>query len=225
MRTLRFLSIVVVLVGFLAACDNAEGPVDIIHGSGNVITEDRGLDGFTGVSLAGVGRLVIDQTGSDSVKITADDNFLPYIETRVQGNKLIIGIQKNIVFNDVTELVYDVTVKGIDNLELDGAGEIEVLHLDGEEWTAHLDGGGNITVSGHVARQEVEINGLGMYNAEDLASADATVEQNGAGMAVVRVSNSLDVTISGVGSVEYIGNPTVNKTVNGVGTIKRRQEL
>jgi hypothetical protein len=145
-----------------------------------------------------------------------------YIETRVRGGELIISIEENTIFNEVTELVYHVTVKAIDNLELDGAGEIEVLHLDGEEWVIHLDGGGSITVSGKVTRQEVEINGLGMYNAEDLVCQEATVEQNGAGMAVVQVSDTLDVTIDGVGSVEYIGDPTVNKTINGLGAVTQR---
>jgi hypothetical protein len=221
MRTWRFLMIGLVLAGLLMACGREAGLVEIVRGSGNVVTEERPLSGFTAVSLQGVGRLEIDQIGSESVSISADDNLLPYIETRVRGGKLIISIQENTIFNDVTELIYQVTVKSIDSLELDGAGEIEVLHLDGEKWVTHLDGGGSVTVSGKVSRQEVEINGLGMYNAEDLTCQDATVEQNGAGMAVVQVSNTLDVTIAGVGSVEYIGNPTITQSLNGLGTVKR----
>lgn len=222
MRTMRFLMIGLVFVGLLAACTTVEGPVDIVRGSGNVVTEERPLSGFTAVSLQGVGRLEIDQTGSESVSITTDDNLLPYIETRVRGSKLIISIQEKTTFNDVTELTYHVTVKTVDSLEVDGAGEIEVVHLDGEEWQTQLDGGGKITVSGKVTRQDVEINGFGVYNAEDLTCQEAKVQQNGAGMVVVQVSDQLDVTIEGVGTVEYIGYPTVTKTLNGLGTVKQR---
>lgn len=222
MRTLRFITVTLALMALLIGCSGVGGPVDIIRGSGNVVTEERPLNGFTAVSLQGLGRLEIDQTGSESVSITADDNFLPYIETRVQGSKLIIAIQDNTTFNEITDLVYHVTVKSIDNLELDGAGDIEVNHLDVEDWQVNLDGGGNINVSGKATRQEVEINGLGLYNAEDLSCQEATVQQNGAGMVVVQVSDQLDVTIDGVGSVEYIGNPTVTKTLNGLGTVKQR---
>ena len=42
------------------------------------------------------------------------------------------------------------------------------------------------------------------------------------GDAVVRVSSRLDVTISGVGSVEYIGNPQVSQDVQGTGSVERR---
>lgn len=222
MRTLRITIFMLALLGLLTACAEYGGPLNIIHGSGNVVTEVRDLSDFTAVSLQGVGRLIIDQTGSESVKITADDNLMPFIETRVQGGKLIISLQEDTTFNDITELVYHVTVKSINSLELDGAGEIEVAHLDGEAWQTQLDGGGSVTVSGKVAHQDVEINGIGVYNAEALSCQHATVEQNGAGVAVVQVSDQLDVTIEGVGSVEYIGNPTVKQTLNGLGTVKQR---
>jgi hypothetical protein len=222
MRTLRFIIITLALMGLLIGCSGEAGPVNIVRGSGNVVTEERPMSGFTAVSLQGVGRLEIDQTGSESLSITADDNFLPYIETRVRGSKLIISIQDNTTFNDVTDLVYHVTAKTIENLELDGAGDIQVNNLDTEEWQVNLDGGGNINVAGKVTRQEVEINGLGLYNAEDLSCQEAAVQQNGAGMIVVQVSDQLDVTIDGVGSVEYIGDPTVTQTLNGLGTVKQR---
>jgi hypothetical protein len=222
MRTLRLFIIVLALMGLLIGCTGVEGPVDFVRGSGNVITEDRQLSGFTSVTLQGAGRLEIDQTGSDSVTITADDNLMQYIETRVQGSELIISNSEGIAFSDISELVYHVTVETIDRLELEGAGDIVVTNLDGEEWQTILDGGGNITVSGKVTRQEVEINGLGAYNAENLECEEATVQQDGAGSVVVWVSEKLDVTINGVGSVEYIGDPEVTQTVNGLGTITKR---
>jgi len=39
----------------------------------------------------------------------------------------------------------------------------------------------------------------------------------------VNVSEALDAKVSGVGSVEYVGNPEVEKDVSGVGRVSERQ--
>lgn len=223
MKIVQFLLITLALTVLLAACaGSSSGPVKTIQGSGNVVTEMREVSDFTAVALNGVGHLIIDQTGSESLSITADDNILPAIETRVRGGKLIISIEDNTTFSHVTELTYHVTVQAIDTLELNGAGEVEVMHLDGHDWQTTLAGGGTITVSGVVDVQTAELSGAGAYNAEALQSQEATVHQSGAGMAVVQVSDRLDVTIDGLGSVEYIGNPTVKEEINGLGTVRQR---
>lgn len=223
MKISQFILITLALMVLLTACVNpSDGPIEVVQGSGNVVTETREVSGFTAVSLNGVGHLIIDQTGSESMSITADDNILPYIETRVRGRELVIGIQDNTTFNNVTELTYHVTVQTINSLELNGAGAVEVLNLDGQDWQTTLAGGGSITVSGKVDVQTAELNGAGAYNAEALQSQEATVRQNGAGMAIVQVSERLDVSIDGLGSVEYIGNPTVREEINGLGTVRQR---
>jgi hypothetical protein len=224
MRTKPVLWLILVLLTVSIACTVTRGndTAETVRGSGNVITEEREVSDFTSIALQGWGKLVIDQTGSESFSITADDNFLPYIETEVRDRELIISIPSNTMFTDITDLTYQVTVKSLDGLELTGAGDIEILHLDAEDWQVNLSGAGNITVSGEVDTQTIVISGAGGYNAEDLSSQQASIEHSGAGMAVVQVSDTLDVNISGVGSVEYIGDPTVNQTITGLGSIHQR---
>lgn len=219
---IKFVILMIALLGLFTACTNDNGPVESVRGSGNVITEGREVSGFTAVSLQGVGQLEIDQTGTESLSITADENLLPYIKTNVRGGKLIISIQGNTLFNNVTELTYHVTVETIDSIELDGAGSIEVSHLDTDDWRVNLDGTGNITASGQANKQTVEINGAGAYTADELTSQEVSVRHSGAGTAVVQVSDQLDVRIDGLGTVEYIGNPTITQTINGLGAVQQR---
>lgn len=219
---IKFVILMIALLGLFTACTNDNGPVESVRGSGNVITEGREVSGFTAVSLQGVGQLEIDQTGTESLSITADENLLPYIKTNVRGGKLIISIQGNTLFNNVTELTYHVTVETIDSIELDGAGSIEVSHLDTDDWRVNLDGTGNITASGRANKQTVEINGAGAYTADELTSQEVSVRHSGAGTAVVQVSDQLDVRIDGLGTVEYIGNPTITQTINGLGAVQQR---
>jgi hypothetical protein len=222
MKTKERLLFTMLLVSLAVACNGRIGSLKVVRGSGNVVTEERDVSGFTAVTLEGVGELSVDQTGSDSLTITADDNLLSYIKSRVSGDKLIISIESNTTFNNVSELTYQVTVASLDNLELDGFGQVTASNLSGETLSVVLNGAGDITVSGEVTRQTVEINGAGSYDAADLMSQEAVVNHSGAGKAVVQVSDQLDVTISGLGSVEYIGDPQVTEDVSGLGSVRQR---
>ncbi len=44
----------------------------------------------------------------------------------------------------------------------------------------------------------------------------------GSGSAIVNVCDVLDAKVNGIGSVEYIGDPTVNQDVSGVGAVRKR---
>jgi hypothetical protein len=65
------------------------------------------------------------------------------------------------------------------------------------------------------------ISGGGSYKARNLQSARAEVDIDGLGSASVRVSEHLGATISGGGSVEYFGDPSVDQDVSGFGHVKK----
>jgi hypothetical protein len=49
----------------------------ITRGSGQLSSESRQVSGFTKVELSGSGELKIEQTGTESLTISAEDNVLP----------------------------------------------------------------------------------------------------------------------------------------------------
>ncbi|MGB5817698.1 MAG: hypothetical protein WBI27_21110, partial [Thermoanaerobaculia bacterium] len=55
------------------------GPGAIVVGSGVTVTETRAVSGISGVSISGVGLLIIEQTGSESLTVTAEENILPLL--------------------------------------------------------------------------------------------------------------------------------------------------
>lgn len=223
MRSKVLFLTLIISAASLTACIAVGGrALNTVAGSGNVITENREVSGFTAVSLQGMGEVIIDQTGSESLSITADDNIMPYLETVVNGDTLIIRTTEEVVFTDTDALTFHVTATALDAIELAGAGSFIVNDLDTEKWEVNLPGAGSITVSGHTTEQTVTMDGAGSYFAADLESEEAVIESSGAGTAVVQVSDTLDVTINGLGSVEYIGSPTVTQEINGVGKISQR---
>ena len=83
-----------------------------------------------------------------------------------------------------------------------------------------ISGVGRIDPEGEVKTQEIQISGLGSYNAENMSSDDCRIIISGAGNAKVNVVQSLDINISGLGSVEYSGRPSVSQSVSGGGNVK-----
>lgn len=224
-KTMWVLVIGLLSMTLLSSCLSLNNITDLetVIGSGEVVTEARDVSGFSTVILQGAGDVNIDVTGSESLSITADANYLPYIETVVEGDTLYIRTIREVIFTDVTQLDFNITAANLDAVELQGAGDFNIQNLDTASWQVKLPGAGRITVAGQTGEQSVELLGAGSYEAEDLESQVATIVSSGAGSAVVRVSDELNVTINGLGSVEYIGSPTVNQEINGVGNVTQRQ--
>ena len=67
--------------------------------------------------------------------------------------------------------------------------------------------------------QEIELSSVGTYSAGGLESARARIALSGAGTATLWVTEELDVDISGVGSVDYYGDPVVAPEISGLGRL------
>lgn len=219
------LAAVGLLALFVSGCGwmtTLPGGGELLGTSGNVLTEERGVEGITAVSLRGFGTVIIEQGEGESLTVTADENYMPYVQTAVRNGTLILETKEGISFREPGNIVFRVTVEELNAVELAGAGSLNISNLNTDLLRVTLPGAGNITTSGRVREQVVELFGAGSYNGENLVSQEATVRSNGAGSIVVQVSEALDVAINGVGSVEYIGNPQVTQQINGVGQVKQR---
>lgn len=193
-----------------------------LRGSGIAKTESREVSGFSSISSKSVGKVTIQQTGKESLTITADDNILPLLESRVADNVLYLTIRKDISMNPIKPIEFLVEVKSIESLNIDGVGSVEVKDIQGKQLAISLDGVGSMTISGSVDVLELDLSGVGSFQGENFQTKQATVRNSGVGSAVVNVSEQLDATVSGVGSIEYIGSPQVRESGRGVGSVKKR---
>ena len=212
---LRILSSTLLLVSLLSACST-------IRGSGNLTTESRPVSGLSEVELVEAGELTIEQTGTESLSIEAEDNLLPMLTSRVVNGRLLLDVRDNMIVRPTQPIIYKVTVKELNKLILSGSGTVDVPDLTGDKLTLVISASGNARIAGQVTSQEIEISGSGTYRAEDLDSQAAKVEISGSGKAIVKARQTLDAEISSSGSVEYIGDPVVNSEVSGSGHIRKR---
>jgi len=233
-------AIIIAVIGVLAIlAGSCKWTIGLVRGSGNVDTEEREVAGFNEVYLSGVGNLIITQGEKESLIIEADDNIIPLISTDVFGNKLNIGISSGYSFIPTVKIKYYLTVIDLESVSISGAGDVNCddlsteklefdisgagdidFNIDAESIEITSSGAGDINFAGKVDSQDVDISGVGKYNARELESRQCRISVSGAGTATVNVSEELDIIISGVGNVNYVGNPHITQDISGLGRIK-----
>lgn len=194
---------------------------DTLSETNNVTSEARDVSGFNEVELKGVGNLSLEQTGSESLTVEAEEDVLPKIRTEVENKRLIISPERNTSINTTKPINYKLTVKDLNTLEVSGSGNVEAEDINTDELAVTIGGAGDVEIRGSADSQEVEISGSGEYKAGDLESKEATIDVRGSGLATVNVSDELEAEVSGSGSVEYIGDPTVQQEVSGAGEVRK----
>ena len=245
MRVLIVTALITALIGGLcvggALYSVSRGGLD---GSGNVVSEERPVSGFTRVGIDGPGRLLIRQGQSEGLKITTDDNILERIKTKVEDDELRISYDRSTFttlarIRPTDEIRFELTVKSLDAIEVDGTADVELDALQGDRLEIQVDGLGDATllgldldeldvaingastfdVAGRVDLQTVDIDGAATYRAASLNSREAEIEIDGDGEATVRVRERLDVSIDGRGRVGYYGSPSVSQEIDGDGEV------
>jgi hypothetical protein len=195
-----------------------------VRGSGTIVTEPRAVSGFSAVALSGSGRVIIEQTGVESLTVTTDDNLLPHLKTQVVGDTLDLGFKEPFTHvRPSTDIVFRLTVKQLDDLNVSGSGQIDARRLSPDRLEIDISGSGEVWVQGTVGELDLRISGSGDYNGDEMSTRRAKVTISGSGGALIAASETLDAAVSGSGSIVYVGDPRVKQHVSGSGSVHQRR--
>ncbi len=194
-----------------------------VRGSGRVTDEFRELDDFSKLDISGAYVVNIITGEKPGVKITAEDNLIRLIRTRVRGSRLIVDTRKSISPRE--DIILDITVPNLIYVETSGANSIFIENLDEDEFVLDFSGAGTVTLEGIVNMFKADISGAGSLKAKRLKAKRVYLDLSGASSANVYASKYLNVDVSGVGNVEYYGNPEkVVSDVSGLGSIENAEK-
>jgi len=196
-----------------------------VRGSGKIVTKNVEVSDFDRVMLANTGDVYIEQGEMESLTIEADDNILPLLDTTVTGAKLVLDSKPNQNLDPSQAIVYRLTVKDLNGIELNGSGnfyvktvqskdmkisvngsgDVEMKALDSDSLSINLNGSGNIRIE-KIATKKIESDVMGSGDITLEGKADTqTVSVNGSGnylagdletdSADIRVPGSADITV------------------------------
>ncbi len=199
----------------LTACTINGVSIDIpgqrINGSGDMQTETRDVTGFTRVDLQSIGNLTITQGSEESFTVTADDNLLPYITTKVVNGTLEISTRANVSIDPSRTIEYHLVMKNVEGVQLSGFGNINSEGLKGTNLEVKLSGSGDISIGTIECNSLlVRISGFGNFFSQSVKAKTPTIEITGSGDITVEDMQAEDVSvkISGFGDAAVSGKAT-----------------
>jgi hypothetical protein len=199
------------------------------------------IGSFDAVQLYGGYDVELIQGNEESVTIETEHNLLKNIKAEIEKGKLIINCEKGFQFDKVKLTIrfvdiYYLEVNGGMKLKSDkiiqvkdiemvvnGGADIKIP-INGNTLSLNLSGGTNVKFTGKVTNLNIDLNGAGNISCDELESENVDIEIGGAGYAIVWATKSIIAKLSGVGVIEYTGNPGIVKSnVSGIGSVKRKE--
>lgn len=212
--------LVMVLSVFLSSVTGCHGVLKGVSGSGNRLTQKRDIASFNSISTDGAFDIEVACQQPVNLEIEGDDNILSLVTTDVSNNVLHI---KNLSGYSVSEPIkLKISVPNLEGISVNGAGKIEVSGMKNEKFEVDANGAPTIIVSGETKVVDIDVNGAGKIDTHKLRASKAIVDTKGVSRVDVRAVDQLDVTVSGPSHVTYEGDPKVNKTINGPGSVERK---
>ena len=212
-------------------------------GSGNIITENRAVEKFTGIAVSNSIDVEVKMGSVAAVQVEADDNIIKHIVTTVSGGILKIRIENLHSFNNTHTKVY-ITTPELKSVEASSSAEVKVIdvikddgkvtfkssssanieaEVDAPEVTADANSSASITLSGRTKNYKAEVSSSAEINSATLLSENTDVEANSSGSADVYGSVTINAKASSSGSINYQGGAIVKKSVSSSGSVGNKE--
>lgn len=223
------------VVGALMLLAPACGPG--ITGSGYVVSETRPVPAYSSLEVHD-GLSASLTVGPRSVTVRADDNLLPYLETFVRGDTLVVrerpGISlyrshvQVVLTNDVlrgvdatggSQVTAEATASPSFALLASGGSDVVVDGLSAGELTLDASGGSQVQASGAAANLILDDSGGSQVHARSLVAQTADLEVSGGSFLEVTVVAHVTGEASGGSHVTVYGRPTGHLEATGGSTL------
>ena len=192
-----------------------------VKGSGIAKTEKRAVASFDSLDVNYAGAIEVRSQGQENVQISGDDNIIPFITTEVKNGTLYIRGIKG--YSPQQKLQVIVSTPNVKRFVFDGVGEANLSNIKNDRLEIVVNGVGGLSASGETKELDINLSGVGSVDAKNLRAVNATVNSNAVGNVDLYATGRLDVKASGIGEVNYYGNPKiVSKQGGGLGKINQR---
>jgi hypothetical protein len=212
-------------------------------GEGPVTTQTRTVPAFTGIDLRMNGTVYYTKDAVTKVEITAKQSIHSMLETNVVNNQLVIryyngktydadeSIRINISAPDLGSFlqntsgsIYSTNDINVPNLYIrnSGSGNIYLQGVTTSNIDAESTQSGHVTIThGTTQSEKLKSDASGKIDFSGVAAKTVTARTIGSGDIKVKVSDYLNATIDGSGSIYFFGYPSLSSHISGSGQLVR----
>ena len=181
-----------------------------VDGSGRIVQQSRNVGAFRAVKTMGAESVDIRFGPRTSVVISADDNILPLLSSRVVAGTLKIESKGS--YRTRSPIRVWITTPRLEEFTAMGSGDTVIHDVNTSHLKLTLQGSGDIQANGRAGDLDLALMGSGRARLADLSATNVSAGIFGSGSAVVRASGALDARTFGSGTLRYIGNPKSLRT-------------
>ena len=202
------------------------GRASPLQGNGESQVEERPVEGFTRIESSVPVPVVVTEGDTFWVSVTGDSNLVPFLETRLNGETLVIASRADLLPRVPTTV--EVTLPRLASIRHLGSGSLTVLGASrGTDLAVSQRGSGRLSYSGRLDRLTVASDGsgetvlLGQANRLDATltgsgrlDASKLEVANGGALSVLG-SGQLRANVRGDTAVRAEGSGSIDATLNG----------
>ena len=211
-----------------------------IHGNGIAATQGRPVSGFDKVKSSGEFDVHITNGNEFEVVINAEENLIPYIETSVSENTLLIDIPGLHSVRNRLPMTVNVTLPTLEGIKQSGSGNITTDYFTSDKVELFISGSGSIStlidanivdatisgsgwikIAGDANQSNLTISGSGNIDGYNLLVNSCNANISGSGNMQIKAIKSIYAKISGSGNIYYTGNPGIDVNISGSGKVIR----
>lgn len=240
MKTLHYIGLILLAVVF-----SSWSPKKEIKGSGKNLKAEREVTSFEGINVNNAIHVFLSQGNEESVEVEADDNIVPYIQTRVWDQILYITLKGNEQIHNFSPKlpinVY-VTLKNLREIKAHSASSVKgesaftaeklelnissaatlKLEIKTQTLDVEISSAANVTLTGNAYSMKADLSGACHLNASDLETQKTDIDMSGASGAKIKVKDELQYDVSGASRLTYEGNPRIYKAeLSSAGSVKK----
>ncbi len=175
--------------------------------SGNLQTQQLTLSDFYAIDAGDGFEVVITQGSSYSVNITTNENTMQYLDVKVVGQTLDLGVSG---INFASTLKAEITMPDLTAVTLSGGAKADASGFNlTHNFNVDLSGGSRIAIVGQASDLKAVGSGGSNLHLQDFKVNNAQVTLSGGSQGTVNAADTLDADLSGGSHLSYRGNPTL----------------
>jgi len=211
-----------VLVLLMAALIGASCNVGVstVVGSGNARTEQRTVDSFSKVRIGTAIRATIIVGPGTTVSVTADDNLLANVVTKVTLGKLDVSVQGSVTPR--TPISVAITMPALDDVSAWSAANVTATGVNTGSLEAESDSGATLVVRGNATTVDVTASSAASADLGGVPAQSATAQLDSAARATVNAQISVSGSVDSGAILHIEGDPqSVNVSTETGGAVVR----
>jgi hypothetical protein len=212
-----------VLFAMLTSCISSQSFLPV-KGSGVSVDKNFNVSDFHGIEVSGGFDVLLEQSDSESLILTAQENLFEYITVRVDQGILKVYTENNIM--STKPMKVKIYYKSIDDLDVSGGGDVTgetpvnvpVLNVEisgGGDFSAivntgkldcRMSGGGDAKINGSITNYNITMSGGGDIHSDTKAELVSCILSGGGDLSF-RSSGKITeamIDINGGGDVEAV---------------------